>query len=103
MVYRLVPSYRFHTRSHFGSEDMTKPKMMKGIALGAVVAAIVVGVMVYFILKQNKLQRYAVLKDGKVELDWKKFGIEIVLPVALICLVSGGAVGHCCLSDEAMF
>lgn len=101
MVYRLVPSYRFQPRSHFGMEDITKPKMLKGLVLGAVVAAIVLGVLAYFILKENKLQRYAVLKDGKVSLDWKKYGLELMLPIILVCLVLGGVLGHYFMSDNA--
>lgn len=99
MVYRLVPSYRFQAQSHFGMEDMTKPKMLKGLVLGALAAAIVLVVLAYLILKQNKLQRYAVVKDGKVSLDWKKFSLELLLPVILGCLVLGGVLGHCCMSD----
>jgi TRAP-type C4-dicarboxylate transport system permease large subunit len=99
MVYRLVPSYRFQAQSHFGMEDMTKPKMLKGLVLGALTAAIVLVVLVYLILKQNKLQRYAVVKDGKVSLDWKKFSLELLLPVILGCLVLGGVLGHCLMSD----
>ena len=99
MVYRLVPSYKFRPRSHFGMEDMTKPKMLKGIALGALVAVIVLFVLAYLILKQNLLQRYAIVKDGKVSLDWKKFSLELILPVVPVCLVLGGVLGHCCISD----
>jgi TRAP-type C4-dicarboxylate transport system permease large subunit len=102
MVYRLVPSHRFQAQSHFGTEDMTKPKMLKGLVLGLVVAAIVLGFLAYLILKKNKLQRYAVVKDGKLALDWKKYGLELMLPVILGCLVLGGVLGHCCMSDEGM-
>ena len=103
MVYRLVPSYRFRPQSHFGMDDMTKPKMMKGLVLGLFTAALVLGVLAYLILKQNKLQRYAVVKDGKVALDWKKFGLELMLPVIAGCMILGGVLGHCCMSDEGMF
>jgi TRAP-type C4-dicarboxylate transport system permease large subunit len=99
MVYRLIPSHRFQAQSHFGMEDMTKAKMLKGLALGALVAAIVLFVLAYVILKQNKLQCYAVIKDGKVCLDWKKFSLELMLPVGLGCLILGGVLGHCCMSD----
>jgi hypothetical protein len=99
MVYRLIPSHRFQAQSHFGTEDMTKPKMLKGLALGVLVAALVLGIIAYVILKQNKLQRYAVIKDGKVALDWKKFSLELMLPVGLGCLILGGVLGHCCMSD----
>ena len=102
MVYRLVPSHRFQAQSHFGTEDMTKPKMLKGLVLGLVVAAIVLGVLAYFILKKNKLQRYAVVKDGKLVLDWKKYGLELMLPVIAGCMILGGVLGHCCMSDEGM-
>ena len=100
MVYRLVPSYKFRPRSHFGMEDMTK---LKGIALGALVgalvAALVLFILAYFVLKQNLLQRYAVIKDGKVCLDWKTFGLELILPVVPVCLVLGGVVGHRYIAD----
>jgi len=99
MVYRLVPSYKFRPRSHFGMEDMKKPKMLKGIALGALVAALVLFILAYLVLKQNLLQRYAVIKDGKVCLDWKTFSLELILPVVAVCLVLGGVLGHCCISD----
>ena len=103
MVYRLVPSYRFQSESHSVMDVMTKPKMLKGIALGALVAAIVLVVLAYLILKQNKLQRYTVLKNGKVALDWKKFGLELMLPVIPGCMILGGVLGHYYMSDEAMF
>jgi len=99
MVYRLVPSYKFRPRSHFGMEDMTKPKMLKGIALGALVAVIVLFILAYLVLKQNLLQRYAVIKDGKVCLDWKTFGLELILPVVPVCLVLGGVLGHRYIAD----
>jgi hypothetical protein len=80
-------------------EDMKKPKMLKGIALGALVAVIVLFILAYLVLKQNLLQRYAVIKDGKVCLDWKTFSLELILPVVPVCLVLGGVLGHCCISD----
>ena len=100
MVYRLVPSYHFKSTSHFGMEDMHKPKLMKGVLLGLVVALVVLGVLAYVILKQNKLQRYAKMNDKEVGLNWVKFGTELVLPVVLVCAVVGGAMGHHLLSDE---
>jgi hypothetical protein len=30
----------------------------------------------------------------------KKFGLELVLPVALGCVVVGAVLGHCYLADE---
>ena len=63
MVYRLVPSHRFQAQSHFGTEDMTKPKMLKGLVLGLVVAAIVLGFLAYLILKKQ-----VNLPNGKMNL-----------------------------------
>ena len=103
MVYRLVPSYRFQATSHFGMEDMSKPKLMKGVVLGLVVSLVVLGVLAYLILKQNKLQRYAKMDDPtKPVLNWVRFGTELVLPIVLGCAVLGGAMGHHLLSDEGM-
>jgi hypothetical protein len=102
-MYRLVPSYRFRATSHFGMEDMSKPKLWKGVVLGLVLALVVLGVLAYVILKQNKLQRYAKMNDqNKTVLDWKRFGTELVLPVVVVCALVGGAMGHHLLSDEGM-
>ena len=103
MVYRLVPSYRFRATSHFGMEDMQKPKLLKGVLLGLVLALVVLGLLAYLVLKQNKMQRYAKMNDkNQLVLDWSKFGLELVLPVVLVCAVAGGAMGHHLLSDEGM-
>ena len=103
MVYRLVPSYRFRATSHFGMEDMSKPKLWKGVVLGLVLALVVLGVLAYVVLKQNKLQRYAKMNDqGKIELNWQRFGTELVLPVVLVCSLVGGAMGHHRLVDDSM-
>jgi CDP-diglyceride synthetase len=89
MVYRLVPSYRFRATSHFGMEDMSKPKLWKGVVLGLVLALVVLGVLAYVVLKQNKLQRYAKMNDQG-------------LPVVLVCSLVGGAMGHHLLVDDSM-
>lgn len=34
MVYRLVPTYRFVPKSHFGMEDMKNVKLWEGVGLG---------------------------------------------------------------------
>lgn len=98
MVYRLVHTHRFEPKSHFGMEDMQHVKLWKGVLLGLLVAVLVLVLLAYLVLKEDKLQRYAsVQSDGTVKLDMKKFGLELVLPISLLCVVAGGAYGHMCL------
>lgn len=100
MVYRLVPTYRFVPKSHFGMEDMKNVKLWEGVGLGLLLAALVLSVLSYLVLKQNKLQRYAMMDDnGNVKLDMKKFVLELVLPVSLVCAVVGGVLGHLYLKE----
>jgi len=98
MVYRLVPTYRFQPTSKFGMEDLQHEKLWKGVLLGLLVAALILVLLAYLILQQNTLQRYAsVQSDGTVKLDKKKFGLELVLPISVLCAVGGGVYGHMCL------
>jgi hypothetical protein len=99
MVYRLVPTYRFVPKSHFGMEDMKNVKLWEGVGLGLLFAVLVLSVLSYLVLKQNKLQRYAMMDNGNVKLDMKKFGLELVLPVSLGCAVVGGVLGHLYLKE----
>jgi len=100
MVYRLVPTYRFVPKSHFGMEDMKNVKLWEGVGLGLLFAALVLTIVSYIVLKQNKLQRYAMMdNNGNVKLDMKKFGLELVLPVSLGCAVVGGVLGHLYLKE----
>jgi len=98
MVYRLVHKYAFKPTSRFGMEDLQHEKLWKGVLLGLLVAALVLVILAYLVLQQNTLQRYAsVQSDGTLKLDMKKFGLELVLPISLLCAVGGGVYGHMCL------
>ena len=90
--------YQFKPRSHFGMEDMQHAKLWKGVLLGLVVAALILVLLACLVLKQNQLQRYASVKsDGTLTLDMSKFGLELVLPISVLCAVAGGVYGHMCL------
>lgn len=102
MVYRLVPSYKFTPTSHFGGSDLVKPKLLKGMAYGLLVAVLVLaGLYLMAMSKENvSLARYADLQDGLKKLNMRRFGLELVLPIGLGCAVVGAYLGHCYLSDD---
>ena len=103
MVYRLVPSYKFTPSSRFGASDLAKPKLLKGAAYGLLVSVLVLGALYLMAMAKNNtsLARYVdVQADGSKKLNMKNFGLELVLPVALGCVVVGAVLGHCYLADE---
>ena len=103
MVYRLVPSYKFTPSSRFGGSDLTKPKLLKGMAYGLLLAVLVlVSLYLLAMAKGNtSLARYVDMQaDGSKKLNMKKFGLELVLPIALGCVIVGSVLGHCYLADE---
>lgn len=94
MVYRLVPSYRFVPKSHFGMEDLKNIKLWEGVGYGLLVAALLLAILMY-LFKTNNLERYKMMdNNGNNVLNMKKFGLELVLPISLGCVLIGGVLGH---------
>jgi hypothetical protein len=99
MVYRLVPTYRFVPKSHFGMEDLKNVGLWEGIGYGLLLAALVLSIL-FYLFKIDKLKRYKMMDDnGNTKLDMKKFGLELILPISLSCVLIGGVLGHLYLKE----
>ena len=97
MVYRLVPSYRFQPRSHFGMEDITKARVV-GLVVGLFVGMVLSYVLAVQAMKADPTKgfykAFVQLDDeGKetVIKNWQFWLIAVGLCV--VCVVVGGAIG----------
>ena len=98
MVYRLVPSYRFQSRSRFGMDDMIKAEVVIGYMIGLVVGLVLTYVLASQAMKSDPTKGFykAFVKlDSKgnktVFKNWQ-FWLSAV-GLCLVCAVAGGAVG----------
>ena len=98
MVYRLIPSHRFQSQSHFGMEDMTKAPVVIGYMIG-----LVVGVALSYLLANRamKADPSSGFYKAFVQLDTKgnktvfknwQFWLSAV-GLCVVCVVAGGAIG----------
>jgi hypothetical protein len=94
MVYRLIPTHRF---SRFGSDDLMNPELLKGAGLGLLVALVVLSVVGFVSLNKDNtsLVNYVEINnDGSKKLNWRKYGLHLVLPLLLSFTFMGAVLGH---------
>jgi hypothetical protein len=97
MVYRLVPTYRFAPRSHFGAEDVVKKPFLTGFAIGLLIAiAVWVGLAFYLVAPTTTMMQELVdVDDKKVKTVVKNRNFWMAAAGSAVGLaLIGGVISH---------
>lgn len=97
MVYRLVPSYRFQPRSHFGMEDMTKARVV-GLVVGLFAGIVLSYVIAMQAMKADPTKgfykAFVQLDDKGKKTVFKNWQFWLTaVGLCVVCAVAGGAIG----------